>query len=72
VSTSRPIFTNRAARLDVTFKARLVTLLPAPHRSLQHRPVFTVIALDFIDNVATDFNLCVVIHAMARTAPPSV
>jgi hypothetical protein len=47
-------------------------LLPAPHRGLQHRPVFTVIAWDFTDNVAKDFNLCAIVHAMVRTAPPSV
>jgi hypothetical protein len=56
----------------MTFKARLVTSLSAPHRGLQHRPVFTVIARDFTDNIVTDFNLCAVVHAMARTVPPSV
>jgi hypothetical protein len=38
-----------------------------------HRwPVFTVIARDFTENVAIDFDLHAVVHAMAHTAPPSV
>jgi hypothetical protein len=41
-------------------------------RGLHRRSVFAVIARDITDNVANDSNLRHVVHAMARTAPPSV
>jgi hypothetical protein len=34
--------------------------------------LFVVIVRDFPDNVATDFNLRAIVHAMTRTALPSV
>jgi hypothetical protein len=41
-------------------------------RGLLRRSVFVVIARDFIDNVAINSDLCIVVHAMAHTALPSL
>jgi hypothetical protein len=41
-------------------------------RGLLHRSIFVVITRDFIDNVAINSALRVVVHAMACPAPPSV
>jgi hypothetical protein len=40
-------------------------------RGLHRWSVFAVIARDYIDNAAIDFDLRIV-HAMARIVPPSV
>jgi hypothetical protein len=41
-------------------------------RGLLRQSVFVVIARDFTDNIAINFDLRVVVHAMACPAPPSV
>jgi hypothetical protein len=60
--TGRLAFTNRAATPDALSEGRLRTSLLAPRpRGLHRRSVFAVIAKDFTDNDATDFDLCAVV-----------
>jgi Na+/serine symporter len=60
--------------VDTIFEVRLVTSLPAPliRVVVRRRHVFIIIARDSTDNIAMNFDLCVVVHVMACTAAPSV
>jgi hypothetical protein len=65
--------TARHGRMRHTRGARTCVAADCSHpRGLLRRSVFVVIAQDFTDNVAINFDLRVVVHAMACPAPPSV